>query len=74
MEMKLDNNRFWVLQTDEEITLYNVFRESVIRIKELMQENKETDEIDLMLVEIRGEKMTAKTVSWSEIAAQIVKL
>jgi len=74
MEMKLDNNRFWVLQTDEQITLYDEFKESVIRIKELMQNNKEPDEIELMLVEIRGEKMTAKTVSWSEIAAQLVKL
>lgn len=74
MEMKLDNNRFWVLQTDEEITLYDEFKESVIRIKELMQNNKEPDEIELMLVEIRGEKMTAKMVSWSEIAAQLVKL
>ena len=74
MEMKLENNRFWVLQTDEKITLYDEFRESVIRIKELMQNNREPDEIELMLVEIRGEKMTAKTVSWSEIAAQLVKL
>ncbi len=74
MEMKLDNNRFWVLQTDEEITLYDEFKESVIRIKELMQNHKEPDEIELMLVEIRGEKMTAKTVSWSEIASQLVKL
>lgn len=74
MEMRLRDNQFWVLQVKEEITLYDQFKESVSKIRELMQSGKETGEIELMLVEMRGEKMTAKTVGWSEIASQIVKL
>ena len=74
MEMRLQKNQFWVLQTDEEITLYDQFEESVAKIREHMQGGKETGEIELMLVEMQGEKMTAKTVSWREIATQLVRI
>lgn len=74
MEMRIKENIYWVLQTDEEITLYDMFRESVAKIKELMQNDKEPIEIELMEVELQGEKMMAKSVAWSEIASQLVKL
>lgn len=76
-ELEVKENRFYVLrikqENSEKITLHNEMSSSVKRLKEALKSGMSPEDIELMSIDVRGEKFEIKGVPWSVIAAELVK-
>jgi hypothetical protein len=76
-EIEVRENRFYVLRIKkenvEEITIHGEIGSSIKRIRDALKEGIDPDRVELMSVEIKGEKFEIKGVPWSIIAAELVR-
>jgi len=76
-ELEVKGSKFYVLRVkrdnSEEITLHSEIGSSIGRIRGSLKSGINPDNIELMSIEIRGEKFEIKGVPWSVIAAELVK-
>jgi len=76
-ELEVKENRFYVLRirqgNSEKITLHNEIGSSVERLKEALKSSISPDKLELMSIDVKGEKFEIKGVPWSIIAVELVK-
>ena len=76
-ELEVKENRFYVLrirqENSEKITLHNEIGSSVEKLKEALKSGISPDNLELMSIDVRGEKFEIKGVPWSIIAVELVK-
>ena len=76
-ELEVKENRFYVLrirqENSEKITLHNEIGSSVERLKEALKSGISPDNLELMSIDVKGEKFEIKGVPWSIIAVELVK-
>jgi hypothetical protein len=76
-ELEVKENRFYVLrirqENGEKITLHNEIGSSVGRLKEALKSGISPDNLELMSIDVKGEKFEIKGVPWSIIAVELVK-
>jgi hypothetical protein len=76
-EIEVRENRFYVLRIKrekvEEITIHGEIGSSIRRIRDALKEGVDPDRVELMSIEIKGEKFEIKGVPWSIIAVELVR-
>ena len=77
MELEVKENRFYVLTVKQgegkKTTLHNEMESPIRKVKEYLRGGTSPDGIELMTVEMKGEKFEIKGVPWSTIALGLVK-
>ena len=75
MELKIKNDVFYVLEAGEEKRLYNTEKDAIESLKTIVAEKKELDpeNVNIIEVNIKGEKWEMKTVPWSKIAMGLIR-
>lgn len=74
MELKLKENKFWILESSKDKRIYDNQTEPINTIKRLMKEDIKAKDIKLYVVDIGTKEMQIKNVSWDEIAEELIKL
>ena len=76
MELEVKGNEFYVLtikQENRKITLHNEMDSPIKKIRECLKKGASSDDIELVIVEIKEDNYEMKGVPWSTIAAGLVK-
>ena len=76
MEIKVENNEFWILENKkaEEKTIFNELDDSIRHIKKSMKNKAETDDLELMHVMLEEDSMKFQEISWKDIAMRLMKV
>lgn len=76
MEMKVENNEFWILENKkaEEKTIFNGLDDSIKHIKKTMKSGSETDDLELLHVMLENDSMKFQEISWKDIAMKLMQL
>lgn len=74
MEMKLEGNEFWLLDSSDDKRIYDNLDDAVKSVKSLMESDVDTDNMSLVVVTFEGDNWSIKQVPWSEIAVKLVKV
>lgn len=76
-ELEIRENRFYVLRVKTErgveATLHNDMNSPISKIKDHLKSGVDPENIELMTIEMKGEKFEIKSVPWSVIAVGLVK-
>lgn len=75
MEMKIENDTFYLLETGNEKRIYNTESNAIQALKALASKNKDIDpeSMNIMEVNTAGEKWEIKSVPWSKIAIELIR-
>ena len=75
MEMKIENNVFYLLEAGKEKRLYDTESNAIQALKLLASKNKDIDPESMSLVEVNtsGAKWEIKSVPWSRIAVGLMR-
>lgn len=76
MELKIKNDVFYVLEAGKEKRLYDTERDAIDSLKTLVSENKDLnpENVNIIEVNIKGEKWEMKTMPWSKIAIELIRV
>ena len=76
MELKIKNDVFYVLEAGKEKRLYDMERDAIDSLKTLASENKDLnpENVNIIEVNIKGEKWEMKTMPWSKIAIELIRV
>lgn len=76
-ELEVKGNIFYILRIREgdaeKLTLHDDFDSAVARLKEGLKTSSSPEHLELMSIDVKGEKFEIKGVPWSTIAAELVK-
>ena len=75
MKMKIENNKFFVLETKDEKWIFNKENEAIKSMKEITSENKELkpEDISILEVDVKEKKWEIKEIPWARIALQLIR-
>jgi len=75
MEMKIENDTFYVLDASNEKRIYDTESSAVESLKALISENKELnpENVNIFEVNTAGESWEIKSVPWSKIAIELIR-
>lgn len=75
MELKIKNDVFFVLEAGKEKSLFDSEKDAVESLKSIVGENKELnpENVNIVEVNIKGEKWEMKTMPWSKIAIELIR-
>lgn len=75
MELKIKNDVFFVLEAGKEKRLYDTEKDAVESLKIIVSKNAELnpENVNIVEVNIKGEKWEMKTMSWSKIAIELIR-
>ena len=75
MEMKVKNDRFYLLDGGEDKWIYDTEEGAIKALKALVSTNKELnpEEVNVFEVNVAGEKWEIKSVPWSRIAIGLMR-
>jgi hypothetical protein len=75
MEMKVKNNKFYLLEMGEEKWLYDSESDAIEALKRLVSEREEVNPEDISILEVdtTEEKWEIKSIPWSKIAIGLMK-
>lgn len=75
MKMKIENNKFFVLETKDEKWVFNTENEAIKSMKEITSENKELkpEDISILEVDVKEKKWEIKEIPWARIALQLIR-
>ncbi len=73
--MKIENNKFFVLETKDEKWVFNKENEAIKSMKEITSENKELkpEDISILEVDVKEKKWEIKEIPWARIALQLIR-
>ena len=76
MELKIKDDVFYVLEAGNEKRLYDTERDAIDSLKTLVSENKDLnpENVNIIEVNIKGEKWEMKTMPWSKIAIELIRV
>ena len=75
MKLKIENDKFYIIEAESEKWIYNVEDEAINSLKEMLSKDKDLDEKDVNILEVEtsGEKWQVKQISWSKIALKLIR-
>jgi len=75
MEMKVENNRFYLLDATDEKWIYDSEEGAIEALRALVSKDKEKnpEEFSIFEVNTAGEKWEIKSVPWSRIAIGLMR-
>ena len=75
MKLKIENDKFYIIEAGSEKWIYNVEDEAINSLKEMLSKDKDLDEKDVNILEVEtsGEKWQVKQISWSKIALKLIR-
>lgn len=75
MIMKIENNRFYILEAGEEKWVYNTEKNAIEALKEevLRSNNLNSDNIRIIEVNLAEQKWKIQEVPWSKIALELIR-
>ena len=75
MELKIKNDVFYVLEAGKEKRFYDTEEDAIDSLKTVVSENKDlnSENVNIIEVNIKGEKWEMKTMPWSKIAIELIR-
>ena len=77
VELLVKENKFFMLMekqgSKKEIRLYDEINPAIAEVKKSLRRNANSEDIELLSIEIKEEKFEIKTIPWSVIASMLVK-
>lgn len=75
MSMKIENDKFYILEAENEKWIYSSEKDAVNSLKRLLSENRELSEKNANILEVdtKEEKWQIRQMSWSKIAMQLIR-
>ena len=75
MEMKIESNKFYILEAGKEKWIYDTERSATQSLKKRVSENVDLNPEDVSIIEVNltGEKWKIKEVPWSKIAIELIR-
>lgn len=77
LELEVKENKFYVLTVgqgkEEKVTLHNEMESPITKVEKCLKNGIDPSDIELVTVEMKGEKFEIKSVSWSVIALGLVR-
>ncbi len=76
MELMVKENKFYMLMEKapkNEIRIYDEMKPAIAKIKSSLKSGVKSENIELLSVEVKGEKFEIKTISWDFIATELIK-
>jgi len=73
--MKIENNKFYILEAQNEKWIYSSEKDAVNSLKRLLSENEDLSEknVNILEVDTKEEKWQIRQMSWSKIAMQLIR-
>jgi len=75
MSIKIENNKFYVLEAGKEKWIYNSEKDAIKSLKKLLSENRDLSQENVSVLEVdtTKEKWQIKQISWSKIAIELIR-
>jgi hypothetical protein len=75
MSIKIENNKFLILEAENEKWIYSSEKDAIESLKKLLAQNKGLNEENVSILEIdtEKEKWQIKQISWSKIAMELIR-
>jgi hypothetical protein len=76
MEILVKENKFYMLiekTSKSEIRLYDEMKPAIARVKSSLKASAKSESIELLSIEVKGEKFEIKTIPWDFIATELIK-
>jgi len=75
VKLKIENDKFYIIEAGSEKWIYNVEDEAINSLKEMLSKDKDLDEKDVNILEVEtsGEKWQVKQISCSKIALKLIR-
>ena len=75
MEIKIENDTFYLLETGDEKSIHESEGSAIQTLKVLASKNKDLDPESMSIVEVNtaGAKWEIKAVAWSRIAVGLIR-
>ena len=75
MKLKVENEKFYVVQAAGEKIIHTARAEAVETLKELVAKNEDLDPEEASIIEVdtSGEKWSLQMVPWSQIAIELIR-
>jgi len=75
MSIKIENNRFYILEAGEEKWIYASEEDAIKSLKKLLSENKDLNQenVGVLEVDTAKEEWQIKQIPWSKIAIGLIR-
>ena len=76
MEILVKESKFYMLiekTSKSEIRLYDEMKPAITKVKSSLKGGTKSENIELLSIEVKGDKFEIKTISWDFIATEIIK-
>jgi len=77
MELLVKENKFYMLIEKQsgknEMRLYDEMKPAILRVKGALKSGAKSENVELLSIEVKGEKFEIKTISWDFIAMELIK-
>ena len=71
--MKLEGNKFFVVDSGSEKWIFNEEEEAIEMLKGVSKKNADPERAKILEVELEGDKWSIKQMPWSKIAMKILR-
>lgn len=76
MELLVKENKFYMLiekTSKSEIRLYDEMKPAITKVKSSLKGGMKSENIELLSIEVKGDKFEIKTIAWDFIATELIK-
>lgn len=75
MEMKVKDDKFYILEAGEEKWVHDTEKSAVQSLKKIISENADLNPEDVSIIEVNptGKKWKIQEVPWSKIAIKLIR-
>ena len=76
MEMKVKDEKFYILEANEEKWIHDTEKSAVQSLKKMVSENEELNTENVSIIEVNpmGNKWKIQEVPWSKIAIELIRV
>jgi len=73
MGIKIEGNKFYVLDTEDEKWVFAKEEEAINKLKEVAKNISNPEEVKILEVDMSTDKWSIKQLSWAKIAISLLK-
>lgn len=77
MEILVKENKFFMLiekqGSKKEIRIYDEMKPAIAKIKKSLKGGTKSENVELLSIEVKGDKFEIKTIPWDFIATELIK-
>ncbi|MHA1289988.1 MAG: hypothetical protein ACTSPB_21615 [Candidatus Thorarchaeota archaeon] len=70
MEMKINSNTFWILQTEKEKWAFDSDKSAIAKMKDFIRNGKDAE---LLRFYFEGDKIKLEQVPWKDVATALIR-